>query len=104
MEKKETYYSRNRAKILERQKEYNQSHAEEQKRYYKEWYEKNKVELNRRRVEQMRAKRALVPRVKKEKKVKEKKEKPVLPIFVPEPEPEPVMITYTESDFTVRWD
>lgn len=106
MEKKDTYYSRNRETILARQKEYNQSHAEEQKQYYKEWYEKHKIELNRRRVERARAKRALLPpRVKKEKKIKEKKENPILlPLFIPEPEPEPIVISYRVSDFTVTWD
>ena len=103
MEKKESYYSRNRERILERQKEYNESHAEEQKQYYKKWYENHKVELNRRRVERLRAKRALLP-----KKVKVKKEKPIVVpepiVFVPEPEPEPVVVYYTDKDFTVTWD
>ena len=93
----DTYYKRNREKMLARQIEYNRLHREEQRLYYKRWYEKNKedVEAKRRVKRASKPKKERPPRVKKEKKPR-KKPVPTVeevveilsePIVVVEPEP-----------------
>ena len=68
MEEKKTYYERNKAKCLERQKKYNKEKKEEQKQYYKQYWAKNKKKM----LEKQKAYRRIHPPKPKPRKQKEK--------------------------------
>ena len=96
----ETYYSKNKERILQKVKEYQATRKEHYKQRYREWYAANKEKCNARR----REKRLLVPKVKKEKVKKEKPvpEIPVIPILLP-PQPEST-IEYTGHNFILTFE
>ncbi len=95
----DTYYSRNKQKVLERVREYQSTRKEQYKQQYKEWYAINKDEVNARR----RAKSKENPKPKKERVKKEKPvNPPLLPLFVP-PEPKS-NIEYVGHDFILKFE
>lgn len=67
----ETYYMRNRERLLALGKKYREEHREEQNLYLKEWYQKNKERISERNKTERLEKAALrPPRIRKPKKVK----------------------------------
>ena len=67
----ETYYSKNRERLLALAKEYRETHKEEQNLYLKEWYQRNKERiLERNKTERLKNAALRPPRIPKPKKVK----------------------------------
>jgi hypothetical protein len=94
----DSYYKRNRVKILERVKVYQSNRKEEYRLKYKEWYEANKDVVNEKR----RQKRLANPKPKVPKPPKVKPA-PEPPVFVAPPPPEST-IEYTGHDFILSFD
>ena len=85
-EEKETYYSRNRERLLAQSKEYSAKHRDAYRAYWKTYYEQNRAALIEKRREYARnykKKRAVFyEKPKKEKKEVVKKEKVEKPIVL----------------------
>ena len=95
----DSYYKRNRERLLARAKQYREDHKDEYNAKYKIWYQTNKVELYQRR----KAKLALKPkpiRIPKPQPVVEPK--PLIPISIPEPPRSNVEII--DREILVRFD
>lgn len=97
----DSYYKRNREKILERVRAYQASRREEYRLKYKEWYEANKDVVNeKRRQKRIANPKPPKPRVPKPKPIQETPEIPP-PLFAPPPES---TIEYTGHDFVLSFD
>lgn len=97
----ETYYQRNRERLLAYAKEYGAKHREQQRQYWKTYYIENKEALNEKERERREKKKAQrPPKVKKEKPVKE----PRVVESLTKPEPVVKTFVYTLADFEVRFD
>lgn len=101
MSEEQTYYQRNRERILSYAKEYGAKHREQQKEYWKTYYEQNKETLKAKgRARRQANSVPKPPKVKKEKPVKAPRVVEVLT----KPEPAPMVIYYNLADFEVRFD
>ena len=99
----ETYYSRHKEKVLERQKKYNQDHKDKIKQYQQQYW----LTVKKAKVQATRQPKPRKPRIPKPKKVKP----PVLPspesIIESIREPEPIIesnITYINRPIIVSFD
>lgn len=99
--KEDTYYSKNRERLLQQSKEYRERNKQYYNAYYETWYKKNKDAVNTKRNEQRRLK----PKPVRIKPVKEQTLQEIFPVFVQETEiePEPVSVIDPER-FTVKFD
>lgn len=100
--KEDTYYSKNRERLLEQSKEYRERNKQYYNAYYETWYKKNKDAVNTKR----NAERKLKPKPVRIKPVKEKRQEPI-PVLYPLFEPEPVIeieIPVNPEIFTVKFD
>jgi hypothetical protein len=99
----ETYYSRHKEKVIERQKKYNQDHKDEIKQYQQQYW----LTVKKAKVQATRQPKPKKPKTPKPKKVKP----PVLPspesIIESIREPEPIIesnITYINRPIIVSFD
>jgi hypothetical protein len=99
----ETYYSRHKEKVLERQKKYNQDHKDQIKQYQQQYW----LTVKKAKVQATRQPKPKKPKTPKPKKVKP----PVLPspesIIESIKEPEPIIesnITYINKPIIVSFD
>lgn len=93
----DSYYKRNKQRILETVKLYQSTRKEHYKQKYREWYAVNKDKVNARR----REKKMEVPKVKKE-KVKKEPVVEMIPLTVPE-SVEPVIVV-SQGDFILTFE
>lgn len=94
----DTYYKRNKQKVLEKVRLYQSTRKEHYKQKYKEWYAINKDVINERR----RLKKASQPRMRKE-RVKPTPALDLLPLVQPDPTEQTVVVV-PESAFTVTFE
>lgn len=104
--KEDTYYSRNRERLLQQSKEYRERNKDYYNAYYETWYKENKDRINAKR----NAERRLKPKVVRHRPVKEKPVKKTeiieLPVFL-QAEVEEIEIPVIPVDpaiFTVKFD
>lgn len=103
-------------KYLQDAKDYYWAHREEKQEYYKQWREKNRVELLARRREQYaltHPKKEKIPKPEKSRKPEKTPKPPKSKKPKPEPKPKSQQIFYTppeiscpfkEASFDITWD
>jgi hypothetical protein len=114
MSEEPSWYSKNRERCLELAKAYGETHKEERKAYWKQYYEKNKTEIlqkrrtyakkNKEKIYQNYRKKYYKKNYEKKKEIKKEETTPIPSFSSPPPYRPDFTFTRTTEPVLITWD